>query len=485
MTLIENLAPVTTQILAAKAQQVRWPMRVPQNQHGEPESTLSWSVSAKERDPVATEEGMAVDTLTVSQNVLTANPIQAQQATLIRVGERDSYGMEIAPPANALKDDTGAVLGHLAIQLRSSLAGNMPEVRRWLSRRTYTSYEQRISKAAGLRDLSRWNHVLASIDAYLDRNGLIRYFPSTSISGSDVLTAYVLSVADELAQQDARFTLPETAKQRMLSGLQQVALGKIKPEVWDANHRGVPRQLMVLEALARYNMAQATMLDNMTMTPERWSVEMLVDWLRITDQITLSESMAEQRQHVVGLLRSALTERGTVLVVSDTEVAAPWLMRSDVTAQARLLLWARTQADWGNDVARLMQGLVAKQKNGRWRTTTENVWATIALQGRTSTALTQSSISVEGEDVELIDWTAQSATEGVKAVDLDVPWTTSTRRLSVDNLEGGELWVLLRSLASVPVTKAVESGYALQRELSPVSQRSPERWAVGTPIRCV
>ena len=50
---------------------------------------------------------------------------------------------------------------------------------------------------------------MARLPAYLDADGLLKYFPSERLEGEDALTAYVLAIADE-----AGWPIPESSRRR-------------------------------------------------------------------------------------------------------------------------------------------------------------------------------------------------------------------------------------------------------------------------------
>src|SRR5690606_37330342 len=60
------------------------------------------------------------------------------------------------------------------------------------------------------------------------------------------------------------------------------------------------------------------------------------------------------------------------------------------------------------------------------------------------------------------------------------PWPASgSGMLDVAQQGFGTTWVWPRSRAAVPAIEPVVAGYELQRTVTPVSQRHPDRWSVG------
>ena len=85
----------------------------------------------------------------------------------------------------------------------------------------YICLEQRVSRAVALRDPKLWSGIVADLPSYLDSDGLLKYFP-TMHEGSDVLTSYVLAVANE-----AGLSLPPDALTSMQSALANFVEGKL------------------------------------------------------------------------------------------------------------------------------------------------------------------------------------------------------------------------------------------------------------------
>ena len=133
-----------------------------------------------------------------------------------------------------------------------TLAGELSAVREYFARYPYTCLEQRASKAIGLGDDALWNAVAASLPNYLDRDGLARYFPADWLQGSDALTAYLVQIA-----HDAGREWPEEALERMLSGLDAFATGRITRGSALPTADLTVRKLAAIEALSRHGRAKA------------------------------------------------------------------------------------------------------------------------------------------------------------------------------------------------------------------------------------
>jgi hypothetical protein len=160
---------------------------------------------------------------------------------------------------------------------------------------------------------------------------------------------------------------------------------------------------------------------------------------------------------------------------------------------------------------RLAQGLMARQRDGAWRTTTANLLASLAMEkfsrryeragnsGKTRLSLEPGGVAqtyawppagaAAGGAVRA-SGARIGAASGVKApVDIPVvryfePWTSNAgQTLAIEHQGLGQGWATVRSMAAVPVVKPVMAGYELQRQVTPVSQAVPGQWTRGDVYR--
>src|SRR3546814_17641686 len=83
--------------------------------------------------------------------------------------------------------------------------------------------EQLLSRAIVLGDQGAWQSVAGELPTYQAPDGLLSYFPSDSLQGSEALTAYVLSISSE-----AGLSLPEGVRSRMIEALTAVLDGRLR-----------------------------------------------------------------------------------------------------------------------------------------------------------------------------------------------------------------------------------------------------------------
>jgi len=153
---------------------------------------LQWEISATD------SQSQAQDQLKVQQTVQSAVPVRTVQATLEQVDE-SPLNLDIQAPAGSLSGR-----GRVEIGVRSRLADAMSGVTDYMRQYPYNCLEQKASVAIALRDKTRWADVLSQLPVSQDRDGLLRYFPSDQLMGSDVLTSYVLGIAHEAGWELSR-----------------------------------------------------------------------------------------------------------------------------------------------------------------------------------------------------------------------------------------------------------------------------------------
>jgi hypothetical protein len=86
---------------------------------------------------------------------------------------------------------------------------------------------------------------MAELPSYLDRDGLAKYFAQERL-GSDTLSAYILAIADE-----AGWSIPDGAKQRMIAGLLGFIEGRVLRDSALPTADLSIRKIAAVEALSR------------------------------------------------------------------------------------------------------------------------------------------------------------------------------------------------------------------------------------------
>ncbi|HEX4329931.1 MAG TPA: MG2 domain-containing protein [Burkholderiales bacterium] len=459
-------APQTVNLAPGAAQEIYWNTMVPDGA-----TRIDWQIEVAEQGVAKP----AKDAMKTSQKVVPAVPVTVQQATLTQIDK--SFAVQVAAPKDALPGKGG-----LAIALQAKI-GTVPEgVRRYFEEYPFICLEQKTSKSIGLRDRDLWKGVASALPNYLDEDGLAAYFPGSR--GSDILTSYVLAVTDE-----AKFDLPDGARDTMETALAKFVEGKITRDFWAPRKDLDQRKLAAIEALARRGHAKAAMLQSITIQPNIWPTSSVIDWLSILQRMDdirgRDKLMAEAEQ----VLRSRLSLQGTKLVFStENDDYWWWLMVGGDVNAARLIATVADRPGWKEDLPRLVSGLIGRQgRTGAWNTTTANLWAGLALEkfsARFETervaGTTRAGIDQNGttDPIQTFAW---GTTPGGK---LALPWPTAANgAVKIWHEGSGKPWATIQSLAAIPLKAPDFAGYAIEKSISAVQQKTPGTYTRGDILR--
>jgi len=474
---------------ADSSQAVAWPVLVPDHVR-----SGRWTITAKSTSNGAAS---ASDSVTVPQKIVAAIPVTVQQATLAQV-ER-SITLPVAAPAGALADADGMLRGGLSVALKPRLSDGLPGVLDWFNRYPYNCLEQKASIAIGTLDEKRWDEVARQIPLYLDNDGLAAYYPPRAgdpASGSDVLTAYLLSASAE-ASALGKYAIPDATRAKMQSGLIAFVEGRLKREVWtpfasDTQRQLDVRKLAAIDALARDGKATPRMLQSLQVLPNQWPTSAVIDWMTILRRVSAVPDRDKRLAEADQILRARLNYQGTRLDFStEKDDFWYWLMASGDGNAARLLLAVVDDPAWKDDAPRLVIGALQRQRQGHWLTTTANLWGTLAVNAFSKrferdgapTGTTRAVIA-SGPALDL-SWADKPQGGG-----LLLPWPTKdaardvTRRdLVVTQNGSGKPWMTVQSLAAVPLKAPFTSGYRITRTVTPVEQKVKGTYTRGDVLR--
>ena len=443
-----------------EAREIGWEFVAP---HGA--GSLVWEVAA---NPEGDRTG---DRLRVVQKVVPAVPVRTFQATVARVTR--PLPMDVETPGDAIPGRGG-----VNISFRATLSDGTEAIRYFMALYPYTCYEQRVSQAVALRDPGRWKSVMADLPAHLDGDGLVKYFPKM-IEGSDILTAYVLAVANE-----ADWEIPAVSRSRMTAALARFVEGRILRGSALRTADLSIRKMAAVEALSRYGLAQTSHLDSIALEPNLWPTSAVIDWLNVLlrmDGITDREKRLRGAEQI---LRSRLNFQGTTMGFSTERTDYLWwlMVSGDVNAVRGVLSFLSLPA-WGEDMPRIVNGAIARQQRGSWNTTVANAWGILALE----------KFSAKYESVPVAGKTSASLAGSRKAVDwstapdggiVSFEWPRGGRdRLTVSHEGTGTPWATFQSLAAIPLKKPFSSGYGIRKAITPVHQKEKGRWSRGDVVR--
>ncbi|WP_315128875.1 MG2 domain-containing protein [Comamonas antarctica] len=484
-------------LAAGASQEVAWEVTVPVNAAGSSAlenlaAGLDWEIDAQDVTPGAPP---ARDAIRTRQRIEAAVPLTVQQATLVQIDGQ--WQLPVAPPADALPGRGG-----LRLALAPKLADGLPGVRDWWLRYAYTCLEQISSRALGLGDAAQWQQVIAKMPSYLDENGLASYFPPRAGAphhGSDTLTAYLLAASHEASRHDPRLALPDALRAQLESALIAFVEGRL--ERAGSNPRNEQalaldvRKLAAIEALSRHGRAVPRMLDSIRIAPTQWPTHALLDWVQILQRLPEAAQRETRLQEAKQLLQSRLSFQGSQVVFStEKDDHWWWQMQGGDSNAARLLLTALTLPEWKDDVPRLAQGLIARQRGGAWSTTTANLWGVLALQAfsreRESTPVAGRTVAQLGTQSVVKEWRGMAASPAVMAGvpvagaplgatpvgapvasaganSLFLPWAAGP--LTVTHEGAGKPWLSLQAVAAVPLSKPFSAGYTVRKTVTRVA----------------
>ena len=453
-TLREGLSP-------GEAKEIGWDIRIPSGV-----DRLDYEISALERD------GKTSDRVKVSQKVVPAVPVRTWQATLAQV--RDKVEFPVERPAGAI-----AGKGGIVVRLQPRIGDGLSGVREYMSRYPYGCLEQKISKAVALKDKALWQARMRELPAYLDDEGLLKYFPLMR-TGSDVLTSYVLAVAEEAALE-----IPAAAREQMTAGLAGFVEGRVRRAGALATADLAIRKVAAVEALSRYGKAKAALLGSVAIEPNLWPTSAVIDWIGVLKRVGDIPERAKKLAAAGQILRSRLNLQGSTMGFSTERADGLWwlMVTPDVNAVRTLLAVVDLDA-WKEDAPRIAKGALGRMRQGHWDTTTANAWGTLAFEkfsaafekekvtGKTTAAL--------GSKTSTTAWGFWETPDGGTA---RFDWPDGKQNLAIRHEGAGAPWATVQGLAAIPLKKPFSSGYRIKKTVTPVEKKVKSFWSRGDVVR--
>jgi len=447
-------------VAAGGARDIVWDVTAPIGN-----AALNWEVAAQDTG------GKSLDRLKVAQRVIAAVPVRTFQATLAQLEQ--PLVMHVERPIDAISNRGG-----LDISLQSRLGDRLEGVREFMSYYPYVCIEQHLSKAIALNDADAWTLWMERLPAYLDRNGLLKYFPTDSLDGDDTLTAYALSIGNE-----AGYSIPAEQLRQMLAGLTAFVEGRIDIRAALATADLSIRKLTAIEALSRYDAAQPRMLDSISIDPNNWPTSAVLDWLNLLRRLPAIPNSKQRATEAEGIIRARLNFQSTTLRFSTERTDALWwLMISADSNAVRALLTLMDRPGWAADVPRLVRGAIGRQQSGHWNTTVANAWGALAMHKFSttfeSTPVTGTTKLTYGPFDQSLAWT-QDSTDLQKRL----PWQDGRSTLTLTQLGTGRPWATVRALAAIPLKDPLSTGFSIERNVTAVERQRPDRWSRGDIVR--
>lgn len=472
-------------IEAHGAAEVGWDVDVPYNTR-----QLEWSISA--------DTGSAKDRVKLQQVVSEALPVRVLQATLTQLDS--ALTVPIAPPAGAVLDERSRVRGSIDVAVRARLGDGLQGVREYFQRYPWSCLEQRASIALGLRDAAAWHRLASQLPLYIDADGLVNYFPPSSgwrSTGSDTLTAYLLSASDEANKLGYDFSLSDEVRAKMESGLVAFVEGRTRRDFWvpEALRNGdlTVRRLAAIEALSRTGKARPRLLDSLQILPNQWPTSAVIDWLMILDRVQDVPDRNKRITEAEQILRARLNVQGTRLGFStERDDNWWWLMVNGDVNSVRSILAVLERSAWKDDLPRLVTGTLQRQQDGAWSTTTANAWGSLAMEAfskrfeRESVSGTTRVSVAPGSTSRTMDWGTLPSGDATSLAWPPGPAASGNKAevaLKVTHEGRGKPWVTVTSKAAVPLSAPLSSGYRITKTITPVDQKTPGVYSRGDVLR--
>lgn len=444
-------------LAVGQTQEILWPVAVPADA-----GTLRWRIEAL--------GGKEHDALEVVQRVVPALAVTVRQSTVLSVA--DVGVMPVVQPRDAVP-----LTGGVRVALQSSLAdAAVAGSERWMAQYPYGCLEQQSSRFVALDDRAGWDALMAGLPRYIDDKGLARYFPETSLPGSEMLTVQLLDLSYAMD-----WPIPEVQRNRMLDALDALLHGRLAMQDWAPRNGLEPQQLAAQATLAEHGRTKIAVQPKAL---DALSAQSLVDWLRTLMTMPADAERDAALKEAEAQLRSRFDVQGTLLRWRDESAMNWWwFMWSGDSTAARMALLAQrlaeTDAGWKADAPLITRGLVGRQIAGHWSTTTGNVWSTLALRGfqRQSEAGPVDGVT----RVTFGGITRKAVWADAKAPDELLPWPAqgASGTLQLRHEGNGKPWAIVSTLAAVANTQTVANGLRVRRTVTPVEQKREGQWSVG------
>ena len=455
----KELEPLHEALAAGEAKEIGWDIKVPYGL-----DSMSYEVNTKEKG------GDAADSLKAKQKVVEAVPVRIFQATITQV--ENSFAMDVEKPKDALPGKGG-----INLSLRPRLSNGLGGVIWVMKRYPYSCMEQKVSKAIALRDEDLWKNVLSELPSHLDNDGLVKYFP-TCVQGSDVLTAYILSISNE-----AGWNIPADIRDRMEEGLKGFIEGRVM------RYSSLPtadlsiRKMASLEALSRSGKADPKLLDSIMLEPNLWPTSAVLDWTNVLLRVKGIQDQQARIKEAEQIVRSRMNFQGTSMGFSTEGTDNLWwlMLSADVNAVKTVLTFLNFDA-WKQDMPRLARGALGRQHRGAWSLTTANAWGVLAME----------KFSQKFESIPVTGATSASLDNKTKTVEwgksndgksIMLAWPKEKEPLKLTHQGTGKPWAVIQSLAAIPLKEPFSSGYRIKKTVTPVDRKAEGRWSKGDVVR--
>ncbi|MGZ3515186.1 MAG: alpha-2-macroglobulin family protein, partial [Thermodesulfobacteriota bacterium] len=455
----QPLVPLNVSLAPGEAKEIGWDAMVPLNVE-----TLRWEVQVKDKT------SGAEDHIKITQRVVPAIPVRTFQATIAQVEKE--FKTSVERPKDGLPGRGG-----VRVTLRPKITDGLNGVLEYMKWYPYGCMEQKISVAVALRDENLWKKCMSELPSHLDSDGLVKYFPPGNY-GSPTLTSYIMAIGHE-----AGWKIPDEAKEKMETGLRKFVEGSI------SRYSPIPtadlsiRKLAAVEALSRVGKAEPKLLSSISIEPNLWPTSAVIDWFNILQNVQTIPDREGRKREAEQIIRSRLNFQGTVMNFStEGSDCLWWLMVSNDVNAVRVILSLLRSESWKEDMPRLVQGALARQKKGRWDLTLANAWGVLAMEKFSkdyeSVPVSGSTRATLSKESFVVDWNGMP--KGKTSL---LPWPARKEELSILHQGAGKPWATIQSLAAIPLRESFSSGYKIRKTITPIEQKQPKQWNRGDIVR--
>lgn len=433
-------------------------------------AVVSWDVTVPDDAArllfrVTAASDAARDEVVFDQEIVAVHPERTLQATLAQVGPR--LDLPLALPPDALPGRARVEVG-LSPTLTAGLAGVRDAMRDY----PYTCLEQQVSRAVALGDDALWETIVHTMPGAQDGAGLLKFFP-TQERGSVELTAYVLALAAAAGKP-----LPEDLRGTLATALARFVDGNLRepPAPWGGND--TLRRLAAMEALAQHDALRPDMLESLTIEPELWPTDSVLDLWSLAARTPSLANAADLRAAAERVVRSRLRTQGTLVDLGAESAAPGGFLRCADGNVLRLVGLLAATGGWPDDLPLLARGALQRQRAGRWDCTTSNAWGVVAIEGfaaaREREAVSGTTTVALGAEEAAVVWQGSAA---AAPAPVRLPWAPGAATLGLAHTGSGAPWATIQLRAALPLAAPLEAGYRIRRTLEPVEQRQPGRYS--------
>lgn len=450
-----KLSPLDSKDLPLYAQSaglLSWNLTIPESQ-----DSLRFNVKAQ-------GQGFA-DQLTRSVKIVPYALAQVQQSTLLQL--KTSASIPVLKPAHAKPG-----LGGVRLLLSAKLGDQLQGVQKYMRDYPYRCMEQQISRATALNDSNLWAGTLNELPVYLDSKGLVRFFPSPWVHGSEILSAYVLTMAQLNGQK-----IPQDTRDQIIQALIQFVKNPKSLDPYSSRADLSLRRLTVLAALARYQKIDPSWLGGLAIRPDQWPSSALLDWIEICMRSPqIPNANASINQALQELRKRYRYQGGAILWTGEDREQMWWLMSDPDVNSLRMFMLALQVPSWQGELPQMAQGLLLRQDHGHWSSTVANAWGSLAMrafaQKFEKNPVSGQMVARYGGQSQIFDWKQNKGS-------LDFPWTAGADNLELEQRGSGSPWITLQSLAMIESPSPRDLGYQIQRSITPLRRAHADHWSVG------